>query len=87
MSDDLASGRMIRRLDSHDLGYKTQVFLVDERDELVFSRSRSDDEDRVNAIALPSAEEIRRDSSRDIVKETPRIVGCSRGSPRPFGCR
>jgi hypothetical protein len=56
---------MIRRLDSHDLGYKTWVFLVDERDELVFRRSRSDDQDRVNAI----------ESSRDIVKETPRIVG------------
>jgi hypothetical protein len=65
MSDDLASGRMIRRLDSRDLGYKTRVFLVNERDELVFRRSRSDDEDRVNAI----------ESSRDIVKETPRIVG------------
>ena len=65
MSDDFPAGRVIRRLDSHDLGYKPRVFLVDERDELVFRRGRSDNEDRVDAI----------ESSCDIVKETPRIVG------------
>jgi hypothetical protein len=55
---------VIRCLDSYEFGYKVQVFLVGERDELAFRRGRSDNEDRIDAI----------ESSRDIVKETMRIV-------------
>jgi len=65
---------MIRRLDSYDLGYKVWVFLVDERDELVFRRGWPDNENRVDAIEL----------SCDIVEETPRIVGVLSRFATPF---
>jgi hypothetical protein len=35
VGDDLSPGRMIRRLDADDLGYKGSVILVHELDEFV----------------------------------------------------
>src|SRR3954464_4656597 len=65
VSDDFPARRVIRCLDSHDFGYEIGVFLLGEHDELVFGRGRSDNKDRVDAI----------ESSCDVVKETPGIVG------------
>src|SRR4051812_35700630 len=50
VSDDFPARRVIRCLDSHDFGYEIGVFLLGERDELVFGRGRSDNKDRVDAI-------------------------------------
>jgi hypothetical protein len=35
VGDDLSTGRMIRRLDAYDLGYKGSVILVHELEEFV----------------------------------------------------
>ena len=65
---------MIRSLDAYDLGYKGSVILVHELDEFVLRRSGPDNEGRVHPI----------ESSCDVVKEMPRIIGVLTRLPTAF---
>jgi hypothetical protein len=64
VGDDFSTGRMIRGLDTYDLGYQRPVLLLRELEELVVRRSGPDNENRVDAV----------EALGDLVKEALRIV-------------
>jgi hypothetical protein len=74
VGDDLSPGRMIRRLDTYDLGYKGAVILVHELEEFVLRRSGPDNEDGVHSIEF----------SCDVVEEMLRIIRVLSRLPTSF---